>query len=42
MCVGKVGNAISQLCASQAAKNVLVNSSTEPVGEHWVGEKANG
>ena len=32
ICVGKVGNAISKLYASQATKNFLVNGSAEPVG----------
>ena len=32
ICVGEVGNAISKLCACQAAKNVLVDGSAEPVG----------
>ena len=42
MCIGKIGNAISKSCTSQATKNMLVNGSAEPVGEYWVGEKANG
>ena len=41
-CVGEVGNAISKLCICQATKYMLVNGSAEPLGEHWVGEKANG
>ena len=31
MCVDKVGNAISKLCARHATKNVLVNGSAEPL-----------
>ena len=40
MVVGEAGNAISKLCASQAAKNKWVGRSAETLGAHWDEEMA--
>ena len=34
MCVGEVGNAISEFCVRHATENVLVNGSAEPLWGH--------